>query len=356
MNTKRPDFIETEWPEIYEIVVEIEKYIRESPNIALIKLRQLVELMVKNIISYENMSLVLGGENLKTSINTLIKSSIIPYKFLDLLHDIRTYGNKAIHDNYSDFSRANSLFGLLFEILDWFACEYGERDFRDNLKMNSVHQGLSLTDLKINQELNKDGNPFLVGDFELDYDGYDYEMVQKIASTGNDETQFKLGEILFNGEGVEKNYKEAIYWFKKAAMNGNIYALSKIRELAYYDYKQYLASNENIDDTDLIDELCLKWYRIAANKGNPDAQCFLADMYYLGEAVEVDYKKAFKWYLKSAEQGHPGGQAGLGDMYLYGESAEGVEYEKAIKLFKKAAEQGDEWALLQLNHLKNKKK
>ncbi|TCJ87307.1 tetratricopeptide repeat protein [Cocleimonas flava] len=47
----------------------------------------------------------------------------------------------------------------------------------------------------------------------------------------------------------------------------------------------------------------VKWYRRAAEQGHAKAQFNLASMYESGEGVEKDLKLALKWYKKAAEQG-----------------------------------------------------
>ena len=46
----------------------------------------------------------------------------------------------------------------------------------------------------------------------------------------------------------------------------------------------------------------LKWYQLAAEKGNAYAQSDLGDMYYNGEGVPQDYEEALKWYRLAAEK------------------------------------------------------
>ena len=46
------------------------------------------------------------------------------------------------------------------------------------------------------------------------------------------------------------------------------------------------------------------WYRRSAEQGNSYAQNNLGNMYYNGCGVTQDYKKAVYWYRKSAEQGN----------------------------------------------------
>ena len=77
-----------------------------------------------------------------------------------------------------------------------------------------------------------------------------------------------LGVIYYNGKGVPQDYKKAVYWYTKAAEQGNV-----------------------------------------------NAQWSLGFMYYYGEGVPQDYQKAFYWYTKAADQGNTDAQFYLGFMY-----------------------------------------
>ena len=47
----------------------------------------------------------------------------------------------------------------------------------------------------------------------------------------------------------------------------------------------------------------VKWYRLAAEQGDADAQYNLGVMYDNGQGVPQDYAEAVKWYRLAAEQG-----------------------------------------------------
>ncbi len=64
--------------------------------------------------------------------------------------------------------------------------------------------------------------------------------------------------------------------------------------------------------------LALYWYRKAAANGDVEKQKKLGLIYYYGEGVSQDYAEAVKWYRKAAEQGHAEAQYHLGDMYEKG--------------------------------------
>ena len=48
----------------------------------------------------------------------------------------------------------------------------------------------------------------------------------------------------------------------------------------------------------------LKWYTLAAEQGDADAQFNLGSMYRYGDGVSQDDKTAVKWYTLAAKQGH----------------------------------------------------
>jgi TPR repeat protein len=60
----------------------------------------------------------------------------------------------------------------------------------------------------------------------------------------------------------------------------------------------------------------VRWFRKAAEKGQPWGQVLLAGMYLMGRGVEcADETKAIAWIKRAAEQGHAGAQFDLGCHY-----------------------------------------
>jgi TPR repeat protein len=93
-----------------------------------------------------------------------------------------------------------------------------------------------------------------------------------------------------------------------------------------------------------------KWYRLAAENGEAQAQVALGRMYWEGRDIPQDYREAMRLFELAAAQGASGGQTSLGIMYLNGNGVE-KDYEAALKWFRLAAEQGDGLAQLQLGHM-----
>src|ERR1017187_6062945 len=87
----------------------------------------------------------------------------------------------------------------------------------------------------------------------------------------------------------------------------------------------------------------VRWFRKAAEQGNPHGQSGLGIMYAGGKGVAQDYAEAVRWFRKAAEQGDSQGQSNLGAMYSNGEGV-ARNYIEAYKWNSLAASQGDELA------------
>jgi TPR repeat protein len=73
----------------------------------------------------------------------------------------------------------------------------------------------------------------------------------------------------------------------------------------------------------------LKWYRIAAEQGDGNAQINLALMYYKGQGVAQNYPEAVKWFRLAAEKGLEYAQLNLGLMYATGQGVT-QDYREAV--------------------------
>ncbi len=94
--------------------------------------------------------------------------------------------------------------------------------------------------------------------------------VTPLAKAGHVDAQHLLGLMYYMGRGVQRDYKQAMVWHRKAAL-----------------------------------------------QGKADAQYVVGAMYYTGNSVPQDQKLAVSWFRKAAEQGHAEAQHALGLMYRY---------------------------------------
>ena len=92
--------------------------------------------------------------------------------------------------------------------------------------------------------------------------------------------------------GVAKDYKQAVFWYRKSADQGN--ALGQNNLGRCYEKGRGVAKDF---------EQALFWFRKSADQGNALAQCNLGRCYENGQGVAKDFRQAVFWYRKSADQG-----------------------------------------------------
>ena len=100
---------------------------------------------------------------------------------------------------------------------------------------------------------------------------------------GTADEQYRIGLKYYSGDGVSQNYEEAV-----------------------------------------------KWYRLAADQGNPKAKRHLGYLYCRGVGVPQDYEKAGKWFLLAIEQGDGRSEYALCQMYKKGQGFL-QDYEEVVK-------------------------
>ena len=79
--------------------------------------------------------------------------------------------------------------------------------------------------------------------------------------------------------------------------------------------------------------------RLAANRGNAEAQASLGLMYAEGEGVPQDHDEAVRWFRLGADRGDAGAQNSLGGMYANGQSVAQDDVE-ALRWYRLSADQG----------------
>jgi Sel1 repeat len=108
------------------------------------------------------------------------------------------------------------------------------------------------------------------------------------AERGDAKSQFALGAMYYYGNGVPKDYVEAVYWYRKSAEQGNAdaqYSLS---------YMHHGGKGLPQDDSEAA-----RWCRSAAEQGNALAQDALGIIYRRGEGVPPDDAEAVRRHTVS---------------------------------------------------------
>ena len=162
------------------------------------------------------------------------------------------------------------------------------------------------------------------------------KQLQEAADSGNEWAMNYIGLCYFNGNGVKKNFKEAVKWYQKAADAGNPNSMNDLGN-CYYNGN---GVKKNFKEA-------VKWYQKAADAGNPTGMSNLGNCYYNGNGVKKNFKEAVKWYQKAIDGGGAYGMSGLGFCY---ETGNGVNksLSEALSWYEKSLENGrekDEWII-----------
>ena len=114
------------------------------------------------------------------------------------------------------------------------------------------------------------------------------------AENGDAAAQLKLGMRYYEtGRGHQADYEEALKWFHLAADQGNAEAQARIGMMYHF------GKGVPRDDAEAA-----RWYLLAANGGYAWAQLQLFNMYQRGDGVPRDDQEARKW-LKLYNAHHP---------------------------------------------------
>ena len=147
--------------------------------------------------------------------------------------------------------------------------------------------------------------------------------LKKSAEKGIPTGMYGWGVYLYNGKGTQKNIPLAIEYYKKAGAEGIIPSMNCLGE-HYYNLKQYPES--------------LKWYEMAANKGDAEAQYWTAVIYSDKKDLTNAKDIAKSWYIKSAKQGHAKAMGQLAWILHNEGTPEGKK--QAFEWWHKAAQKG----------------
>lgn len=176
------------------------------------------------------------------------------------------------------------------------------------------------------------------GDFKIAYKEW-----YQLAEQGDFIAQNNLGVMYDQGKGVTEDSKQAFNWYRKSAENGYSIAQNNLGYMyanGAIEWPQYGLgdTNDNSSRVPLDYKKAVYWYRKAAAQGNAEAQNNLGVMYADSRGVNEDSKQAFDWYHKAAKQGYAIAQFNLGVMYANGRGVN-KNGKQAVHWYRKAAVQ-----------------
>ena len=157
------------------------------------------------------------------------------------------------------------------------------------------------------------------------------------AEQGSAFGEVNLGVMHEDGLGVQQNYLEAAGWYRLVAERGYTGG-TEDRAIAFAQNKLGFLYEDGRLAYDPAE--AVRWFRLAADQGDADAQLNLGYMYEYGRGVRQDPAEAARWYRLAADQGDAVAQTNLGILYEYGR---GVRQDpaEAARWYRLAADQGD---------------
>jgi TPR repeat protein len=155
----------------------------------------------------------------------------------------------------------------------------------------------------------------------------------QLAKAGDEDAQMAVARAYDSGQGARKSPVDAARWYRLAAQRGNAEAQFRLARIVHMGARNL---EQNLP-------LAAQLYEAAAKQGLHEAEYWTGYCYEQGEGVTKDLKTAVAWYTKAAAAGEASASNNLGLIYLNGNGL-ARDLNHAFQLFKAAADQGDQWA------------
>ena len=177
------------------------------------------------------------------------------------------------------------------------------------------------------------------------------------AQAGDAEAQFGLATLYEQGRGVPADDDMAYRWYSAARARGHPKAGAAIERLldrrsanrptdvGLSGIDAALAAYERRDYA-----LAAERFLALARRGDAAAQRHLGSMYERGLGVATDPVEARRWYRTAAEQGDPSAQLALAQTYDGYFLGAAPDYAEAVRWYRAAAERGNPQAQLAMGH------
>ena len=146
---------------------------------------------------------------------------------------------------------------------------------------------------------------------------------KKAAERGHATAQYLVGRSYLTGTGTPKDELLAVNWLVKAAERGS--------EKAAFRLAKLFESSQTA--------LALRYCQQAADLSMADAQTLLAQYHLRGSYGMADQKLARVWFIRAASHGQIVAQHTLGQMYEHGLGGS-VDLELARRMYRQASMQG----------------
>ena len=163
--------------------------------------------------------------------------------------------------------------------------------------------------------------------------------LRPVAEEGDPSAQALLGQLYLEGIGIEKDLYEAGRWLRSAAANGEPAAAFALAELTAD--KTLTPPGFDPADTQGLTREATRLYLLAATNGSLPGQVETGLRYARGIGTAQNILEASRWFREAANAGNPAAQFNLGALHATGALNGGTpDHAAALPWFEKAAAQG----------------
>lgn len=192
----------------------------------------------------------------------------------------------------------------------------------------------------------------------------------------DDKLQYRLGWMLLNGMGTDKNEARAKEYFEKAASVGNPFACYQLAKLILSDekaqpqevkkalgYLRKAVEAENPYAAYFLGKLyekgqhvpqntaeAVRLHTLSAKRDNDFAAYRLGKLYLSGDGILKDVESAIRWLTFAADRKNQFAEYALGVLYLKGEDVP-KDIPNALEYLKRSAGQGNQFAQYRLGRI-----
>lgn len=197
---------------------------------------------------------------------------------------------------------------------------------------------------------------------EFDF-GKSMDVLLPATSDGDVEDKLRIGVMIVNSLGVDRDYARAQAIFQESSGSGNAFAVEMLGRM--YHCRLVFSKNtrrphstkggpltakktqvwrvwgwhnftKRVEEYNGILRKCLELYRRAAALEQPEGETRLAEMHKNGLGVEQNFGTAVERFERAHELGDFSASISLGEMYRLGSGVE-QDVERAAELFRSGA-------------------
>ena len=123
-----------------------------------------------------------------------------------------------------------------------------------------------------------------------------FDLYARAAENGNAAAQYTIAMMYSNGEAVNVDYQQAVYWFRKSSDQNFAPAKYRLGELYYF----------GMGGLEQNTTMAAGLFKHGAELGDADAQMNYAMILATGAGRPVDKETALYWMAQAREGGHEG--------------------------------------------------